>query len=116
MCGVCVSGCERKPDRAQPSKMSRLKIAVIDTGINAGHPHICAPTHGVAFDPEDSDSSCEDVLGHGTAVTAAIQEKAPDADYYILKLFGKSLRSSGDRLIRAIEWTIDHRMDVVNLS
>jgi hypothetical protein len=49
-------------------------------------------------------------------VTAAIQEKAPGADYYILKLFVKSLRSTRDRLLRAIEWTIEQRMDIVNLS
>jgi subtilisin family serine protease len=93
-----------------------LRIAIIDTGVNAKHPHISAPVHGVLFDPDDGDSSCEDILGHGTAVTAAIQEKAPHADYYILKLFGKTLRTTGIRLRRAIEWTIDHRMDVVNLS
>jgi subtilisin family serine protease len=96
--------------------MTGLKIAVIDTGVNAGHPHICAPTEGVLFDPEESELSCEDMLGHGTAVTAAIQEKAPEANYYILKLFGKSLRTTGTRLLRAIEWTIEHRMDIVNLS
>ncbi len=93
-----------------------LKIAVIDTGVNTAHPHICAPTHRVIFDIEDDDISCDDTLGHGTAVTAAIQEKAPDADYYILKLFGNSLRATGSRLLRAIEWAIDHRMDIVNLS
>jgi hypothetical protein len=93
-----------------------LKVAVIDTGINAGHPHICAPTHAIVFDPEETESSGEDILGHGTAVTAAIQEKAPHADYYILKLFGNSLRTTGTRLLRAIEWTIEHQMDVVNLS
>ena len=93
-----------------------LRIAVIDTGVNASHPHICAPTHAVAFDPDDTEFLSEDVLGHGTAVTAAIQEKAPAADYYILKLFGNSLRTTGTRLLRAIDWAIEHRMDIVNLS
>ncbi|HYR85862.1 MAG TPA: S8 family serine peptidase [Terriglobia bacterium] len=93
-----------------------LKIAVIDTGLNAKHPHICAPTHRVMFDSQETEQSWEDVLGHGTAVTAAIQEKAPQAEYYILKLFGNSLRTTAGRLIHAIEWTIEHRMDVVNLS
>jgi subtilisin family serine protease len=93
-----------------------LKIAVIDTGVNAQHPHICAPTRGVVFDPDDENHSVEDVLGHGTAVTAAIQEKAPDAEYFILRLFGNSLRSRAGRLFTAIEWTIEHGMDVVNLS
>ena len=96
--------------------MSALKIAVIDTGINLSHPHICAPTQGVIFDPEETELSCTDTLGHGTAVAAAIQEKAPDANYYILKLFGDSLRTTGRRLLRAIEWTIENRMDIVNLS
>jgi hypothetical protein len=93
-----------------------LKIAVIDTGVNAHHPHIAAPTHNVVFEAGDEDYSCDDVLGHGTAVTAAIQEKAPEADYYILKLFGNSLRTSTSRVLRAIEWAIDHQMDIVNLS
>jgi subtilisin family serine protease len=93
-----------------------LKIAVIDTGINAGHPHICAPTHSVFFDPDETNPSCEDFLGHGTAVTAAIQEKAPHADYYILKLFENGLSTTSSRLIRALAWAIEHRMDVVNLS
>jgi subtilisin family serine protease len=93
-----------------------LKIAVIDTGVNAKHPHIYAPTHPVIFDPDEPADSSEDTLGHGTAVTAAIQEKAPQAEYYILKLFGNSLRTTTRRLIQAIEWTIEHRMDVVNLS
>jgi subtilisin family serine protease len=93
-----------------------LKIAVIDTGVNARHPHICAATHSVVFDSHDTEESCEDLLGHGTAVTAAIQEKAPEADYYILKLFGNRLRTTTSRLIQAIRWSIDHRMDIVNLS
>jgi subtilisin family serine protease len=97
-------------------KGRRLEIAVIDTGVNARHPHICAPTHQVNFDPEDMVDSLEDVLGHGTAVTAAIQEKAPQAEYHILRLFENSLRATAGRLIRAIEWTIENRMDVVNLS
>ena len=96
--------------------MNGLKIAVIDSGINASHPHICAPTQGVNFDPDEIDYSCTDTLGHGTAVTAAIQERAPEANYYILKLFGKSLRTTGTRLLRAIEWTIEQKMDIVNLS
>jgi hypothetical protein len=92
-----------------------LKIAVIDSGVNIHHPHICARTHGVVIDPED-DGSAEDTVGHGTAVTAAIQEKAPGAEYFAVKLFGASLRSSTARLIRAIEWAIEQRMDLVNLS
>jgi hypothetical protein len=61
--------------------------------------------------------ACEnDALGHGTAVAAAIQEKAPAAEYFAVKLFSSSLRATTRRLLEAIEWAIDSRMDVVNLS
>jgi hypothetical protein len=65
--------------------------------------------------PEDG-SDAADTLGHGTAVTAAIQEKAPDADYTALKLFGNTLRTSSSRLLQAIEWTVENRFNLVNLS
>jgi subtilisin family serine protease len=93
-----------------------LRIAVIDSGVNVRHPHISATTHGVVFGSESDDSSSDDPIGHGTAVMAAIQEKAPAAEYFALKLFGASLRTTTGRLIEAIEWTIENRMDVVNLS
>ncbi len=57
-----------------------------------------------------------DVLGHGTAVMAAIQEKAPDAQYLAVKLFHSSLRTNTECLLTAIEWAIEQRMDLVNLS
>jgi hypothetical protein len=93
-----------------------LKIAVIDSGVNARHPHISAPTRSIALGEKDELCSVDDTLGHGTAVMAAIQEKAPDAEYFALKLFGNTLRTSTGRLIQAIEWCIEQRMDLVNLS
>lgn len=92
-----------------------VRIAVIDSGVNANHPHICAPVKTVVVGaPEDGFEW--DTLGHGTAVMAAIQEKAPDAEYFAVKLFGSSLRTTTGRLIEAIEWAIANRMDVINLS
>jgi len=93
-----------------------IKVAVIDSGVNAAHPHITAPVKTVMVGAMDDGGSQEDRLGHGTAVTAAIQEKAPDAEYFAVKLFGASLRTTTGLLIEAIEWTIENRMDVINLS
>ena len=47
---------------------------------------------------------------------AAIQEKAPGAQYCAVKLFHESLSSTSLRLIRAIEWAIDRQVNLVNLS
>jgi subtilisin family serine protease len=92
-----------------------LKIAVIDSGVNIKHPHICAVTHGILIDGV-SHESFEDTVGHGTAVMAAIQENAPGAEYFAVKLFGNSLRASSVQLMQAIEWAIDARVAIVNLS
>ena len=65
---------------------------------------------------EIEEGAYTDVLGHGTAVMAAIQEKAPEAQYFAVKVFHSSLRTTTDCLLTAIEWAIEQRMDVVNLS
>jgi subtilisin family serine protease len=93
-----------------------VRVAVIDSGVNLRHPHICAPTRGVLLDPAKPGDEADDTLGHGTAVMAAIQEKAPAAEYYAVKLFGATLRTNVKHLIQALEWAIEQRMDVVNLS
>jgi hypothetical protein len=95
-----------------------VRVAVIDSGVNTRHPHIAGIVGGVCVgvDPEIGEESYSDFLGHGTAVMAAIQEKAPEAQYFAAKLFHASLRTRTDCLLKAIEWAIEHRMDVVNLS
>jgi hypothetical protein len=93
-----------------------VKVAVIDSGVNAAHPHILGPVKTIVLGVAHSGESEEDRLGHGTAVTAAIQEKAPDAEYFAVKLFGSSLRATTSLLIEAIEWAVANRMDVINLS
>jgi subtilisin family serine protease len=95
--------------------MENLSIAVIDSGVNLRHPHIVAPTEGVLIDGAPHESF-EDAIGHGTAVMAAIQEKAPFARYFAVKLFGNSLRASHLQLMKAIEWAIENRVNIVNLS
>jgi hypothetical protein len=93
-------------------------VAVIDSGVNSRHPHIIGIADGVTVTPEGAldPESWIDRLGHGTAVTAAIQEKAPRAEYFAVKVFHSELRTTGRGLARGIEWAIDAGMDVINLS
>lgn len=97
-----------------------VKIGVIDSGVHAGHPHIGRVAGGVAISPrgavEEGEAACLDRLGHGTAVAAAIQEKAPDAEVHAVKVFDDALRTTGTALLAAVDWCIDNGMDLVNLS
>jgi subtilisin family serine protease len=95
-----------------------VRIAVIDSGVHASHPHIVSVAGGLSVRPggEMEEGAYTDVLGHGTAVMAAIQEKAPQAQYFAVKVFHSSLRTTSDCLLTAIEWAIKQRVHVVNLS
>jgi subtilisin family serine protease len=93
-----------------------VRVAVIDSGVNPRHPHVNGVAGGIAIGPKLCSDSYLDGLGHGTAVLAAIKEKAPKADYYAVRIYFSSLRTDIDYLLKAIDWGIDAKMDVINLS
>jgi subtilisin family serine protease len=57
-----------------------------------------------------------DRIGHGTAVAAAIREKAPTADLYAVRIFGDRLAARASTLVAGIGWAVDAGATVVNLS
>ncbi len=89
-----------------------MKIAIIDSGIHAGHPHVGAIAGAVDFTGTDP----LDRLGHGTAVAGAIRERVPDADLFAVKVFDRRLSARIGAILRALEWCREERMDVINLS
>jgi hypothetical protein len=94
-----------------------VRIAVVDSGIHAAHPHVGSVAGSVAFDDEGrvfGDSV--DRLGHGTAVAAAIHEKAPEAALVAVKVFDRSLATTGRALVEAIRWSAAQRVALINLS
>lgn len=97
--------------------MSRIGVAVIDSGVNVPHPHLPDVAGGVAFDLRGSESDdYVDRLGHGTAAAAAIHEKAPDAEISVVKVFDRELATTVSTLVRAIDWASDRGIRLINLS
>jgi Subtilase family len=94
-----------------------IRIAIVDSGIHAAHPHVGGVAGGIGIS-EDGDETGDflDRLGHGTAVAAAIREKAPEAELYAIKVFQRSLVTRVERLVQAIDWAARHGMQLVNLS
>ena len=91
----------------------RIKVAVVDSGISAGHPHVGALAGGVSFAGEGEPV---DRLGHGTAVAGAIRQWAPEADLYAVKVFDRRLSATIETLLQALAWCQEQGMDIVNLS
>lgn len=94
-----------------------VQIAVIDSGVHAEHPHVggVAGGFGIREDWTVVDDYV-DRLGHGTAVTAAIREKAPDAEIIAIKVFWRTLSTDVATLARAIDEAAAAGAAVINLS
>ena len=96
---------------------SGVSVAVIDSGVNPGHPHVGKVAGGVRIALSgETQSDYVDRLGHGTAVFAAIQEKAPGAELFAVRVFPDRLKTSVRALVAAIDWAAERRVRVVNLS
>ena len=93
-----------------------VTVAVLDSGIHAEHPHLAGavvlPGRSFANDSDDA----IDRIGHGTAVAAAVHEKARDARLIPVKLFHRHLTTNAAALAEAIEWATIAGADVINLS
>ncbi|WP_420383772.1 S8 family serine peptidase [Novosphingobium sp.] len=99
-----------------------MRVAVIDSGVFPAHSHILSARllRGVAIAADGSIDHSPDAmidrLGHGTAVTAAIQELAPDAEILTVRVFREGLRASARALVEAIVWAAGAGADVINCS
>lgn len=94
-----------------------VRVAVIDSGVNASHPHVGQVAGGIAIDEHGTEhTDYVDRLGHGTAVTAAIREKAPDAELFAVKVFDRSLSTNVASLVAGIDWAANAGVHLVNLS
>jgi subtilisin family serine protease len=94
-----------------------VRVAIIDSGVHASHPHIGGIAGGVAFDQDAREhGDYVDRLGHGTAVTAVIREKAPFAELFAVRVFERTLSTRIGNLVKAIDWAAHNHMHVANLS
>jgi subtilisin family serine protease len=91
-----------------------VRVAIVDSGIAPKHPHVGEVTAGVSLAVSVGDTL--DHIGHGTAVAAAIREKAPDAILLPVKVFHRSLTTDAQTLADAIHWAADNACHIVNLS
>lgn len=99
-----------------------VKVAVIDTGIYTKHPDL-EVTKG--FSVVGYTDSFEDDNGHGTKVAGIVAAKnnsfgivgmAPDVDLYVVKAFDESGDGYHSNLIKAIDWAVKQKVDIINLS
>ena len=101
-----------------------VKVAVVDSGVDAHHPRVGRLAGSVGFDVDpaaaqgfrETGGEHEDLVGHGTACAAIIRALAPEAELYSVRVLGANLKGRGLLFHAGIAWAVDHGMDVANLS
>lgn len=93
-----------------------VRVAVIDSGIAAGHPHVGPVGVGTWIGGDTVRADTRDQIGHGTAVAAAIREKAPAAELIPVRVFDRALKTTAGVLAEAIQWSAVAGAHLINLS
>lgn len=94
-----------------------VRVVVIDSGVHASHPHVGGVAGGVGVGPDGTlTDEYTDALGHGTAVTAVIREKAPAAELLVARVFEHRLDTTVTALQVAIRWAAGRGANLINLS
>ncbi len=95
---------------------SPVRIGVLDTGVCRTHPHVGKIVCGITITMDGTTAAYDDTLGHGTAVASVIHHLNPEADLVAVKIFERKLATSLPVVIRAIDWCLEHDIQVINLS
>lgn len=112
-----LSAARLRVDDLRPATGQGLRIVVVDSGVHPSHPHVGPVGGGVGVSPAGSlTGDYLDRLGHGTAVIAAIREKAPGAEVLAARVFDRRLDTTVEALVAAIRWGIARQAHLVNLS
>lgn len=100
-----------------------VTVAVVDSGVDSSHPAVAGrlvrrlrvELVGEAVRVVD-DPEAVDLVGHGTACAGIIAGIAPAADLVSIRVLGADNRGKGRAVAAAVDWAIEHRIAVVNLS
>ena len=98
-----------------------VKVAVIDSGVDASHPAVGEVAGYVAISESDGriveeTEPHEDLFGHGTACAGVIKSLAPDCEIYSVRVLGAGLSGRGMIFAAGLRWAIRNDMNVCNMS
>ncbi|MEW5924044.1 MAG: S8 family serine peptidase [Candidatus Zixiibacteriota bacterium] len=99
---------------------SGIVVAVIDNGIDFGHPLFADIPDSTGYDFVDNDGEpaeeTGDMLGHGTFVSGLIKLVAPDCILIPYRAFDESGIGDSYAIAMAIYRAIDDSVDIINMS
>lgn len=100
-----------------------IKVAVIDSGIDEGHPDVGPLSGYVSVVQREADGKItfetdrhDDWYGHGTACAGIIRSIAPECELYSIRVLGSMLTGGGDVFAAGLRWALQNGIQICNLS
>jgi subtilisin len=100
-----------------------VRVGIIDSGLETDHPALRGRVvQSVAVEMVDGEpklvenDTVGDLNGHATACGDIILRLAPDVELVSIRVLGADLRGKGAAFITGLEWAIEQRLPVCNLS
>jgi subtilisin family serine protease len=99
-----------------------VRVAILDTGVDAEHPAIKSAIRGqYEVVMRGQSYACVpttdgDAVGHGTACAGIIHQLAPEAELYSARIIGSSAGGTLEQLVYGLQWAIEEGFHIVNLS
>jgi subtilisin len=99
-----------------------VRVCILDSGIEAGHPLVGEVEQSVAVSVGDDgqavieDDPEGDLCGHGTACAGIVRSLAPNCSLFSVRVLGAGFNGSGEILLAGLRWAIEQGFDVINMS
>jgi len=101
-----------------------VAVAVVDSGVESGHPRVGTVERFAAFQLDDGAeggvacdrSPHDDLVGHGTACAGVIRSIAPECELVSVRVLGERLSGRGPVFAAGLRWAIESGARVVNCS
>jgi subtilisin family serine protease len=98
-----------------------VRVCIIDSGIEAGHPLIGAIESSNAVVDHDGVMTVDavepwDACGHGTACASIVRRVAPRCELHSVRVLGDQGIGTPEVLIAGLAWAVAQGFQVINLS
>jgi len=102
-----------------------VRVAVVDSGIDAGHPDLEGTVEdqdGIVVTVDEGGEVVvtggphDDAFGHGTACAGIVHRLAPEASITSVRVLGDRLVGKANAFLAGLGWAVEQGFDIINLS
>lgn len=120
-----VSAAGLAPPEVAPEATGRgLRIAVVDSGVNFGHPHLrsyLGPKERFSIYRDERQLEVQtgdaaDLFGHGTCCAALLHFLAPEAELVAIRITGERMRTDADLMSEGILQAVRCSADLISVA